>query len=713
MRAEGPWTATPVDAELQRVALAIFYGLRLHTRMSIRAQLALFALLVAAPLVALLGYQVYREFQADAARAGEQVHTLARAVAVDTRRTLDEAGRVLARLAERPAVQALSPAQCDPAIEDFRAAVAGYANILIINASGELVCSAVRSGTLSLADARWFQDAMRASGVHVSGATTSPVNGASVVYFSIPLRAPNGAPRGLIAAALDLSGFAPVAEDVHAFAEDTVVAIVDADGTLITRSREAQAWVGKNVKGQGIVDRALHQKSGIATGKGLYGVERVFGFAPVKGMPWIVYAGVRSDAVFAEARTNAWRAALAAALVIALTAIAVLLLGRRITAPIDAIGRAAADLAAGRLDARAPIADGGDVAQIARQFNRMIDQRLEHERLLQQVVDTAPALIHVKDLDGRYRLVNREFVRVTGLGAEQALGRRDDELFPSTLAAAVTANDRVAIEKPGVHLFEETVTTPDGNTRSYLAGKAALRDARGAPYLLCTAAVNITARKQLEERQRQLSRRVLEVSEDERQRLSRELHDRVGQPLAGLRINLDVLRREVPAESAARAGALLDRQATLIDEVIRIVRQLTAELRPPELEQIGLLAALRNYAEIASERYGFAIDVLGVDFAPRLARAAERALFRVVQEALANAAKHAAAETVTIEVDLTDGEARVSVSDDGRGFDPGKAPAGFGLVTMRERIEEVGGRLEVESAPDLGTRVLALVPVKR
>jgi signal transduction histidine kinase len=167
------------------------------------------------------------------------------------------------------------------------------------------------------------------------------------------------------------------------------------------------------------------------------------------------------------------------------------------------------------------------------------------------------------------------------------------------------------------------------------------------------------------------------------------------------------------ADSAARITGLLDSQGHLIEEVIRIVRHLTAELRPPELEQIGLLAALHNYAELAAERYALTIDVLGSEFSPRLPRATERALFRIAQEALANVGKHAAAETVTIELEQTDGEAQLSVSDDGRGFDPANLGGGFGLAVMRERAAEVGGRLEVESAEGLGTRVIVSVATSR
>jgi two-component system sensor histidine kinase UhpB len=508
--------------------------------------------------------------------------------------------------------------------------------------------------------------------------------------------------NGVVAASLALSSFEPVSEEDHAFAEDTVISIVDEQGFMVARSSDAKAWVGKNVRGQGVVDIALSRRSGYVIAPGLMGIERVFGFAAVPGTPWVAYAGVRSDAVFEHARSTAWQNAALAVLVILITAVLVVLVSERIGAPIRAIARTARAVADGRLDVRAPASGGGELGAVSAEFNRMLDHRVESERLLQQVIDTVPAIIHVKDLEGRYRLVNREFERVTGV--RDAVGKRDSQLFAAEMVEIITAHDRAALERPGVLLVEESL-----NERHYIVGKAAMRDADGKARFLCTAAFNITQRKELEERQRRLSRRVFEVSEEERLRLSRELHDRIGQPLAALRINLDVLRARFPSEAQSE----LERQAVLVDELIRLVRTLTAQLRPPELEHVGLAAALRNYAEQASARYGFTVDVLGSEFSPRLPRTAERALFRIAQEALANAAKHAKAETVTIELDEADGEALVCVADDGRGFEATASREGVGLHTMRERAEEAGGRLVLESAEGRGTRVIAAVPRPR
>jgi signal transduction histidine kinase len=211
--------------------------------------------------------------------------------------------------------------------------------------------------------------------------------------------------------------------------------------------------------------------------------------------------------------------------------------------------------------------------------------------------------------------------------------------------------------------------------------------------------------------ERLLVRRILETSERERQMLSRELHDRIGQPLAALRINYDVMRRKLPPEALRDLSGLMERQGVLISEVIQLVRELTAELRPPELDEIGLSAALRDLAGRAGERYGLTVEVRGSGFASRLPVAAEAAFFRITQEAIANVAKHAGAKKVTIEVDEEDGEARVAIFDDGCGFDEAaKREGSFGMLTMRERAEEVGARLEVWSEPGSGTRVSAVLP---
>ncbi|MDH7486386.1 MAG: PAS domain S-box protein [Anaerolineae bacterium] len=210
---------------------------------------------------------------------------------------------------------------------------------------------------------------------------------------------------------------------------------------------------------------------------------------------------------------------------------------------------------------------------------------------------------------------------------------------------------------------------------------------------------------------RALAIRLAEVEEDERRRLARELHDRVGQNLTALGINLNVLGSQLPPETAAQMRARLADCLTLVEETTGHIRDVMAELRPAVLDDYGLLAALHWYGQRFSQRTGIATMVQGQEPAPRLPPAVETALFRIVQEALTNVAKHAQARQVTVTLEPVDGGARLSIADDGVGFDPTvRRRAGWGLMTMRERAQAVGGHLRVDSAPGKGTRVVVEVP---
>lgn len=213
-----------------------------------------------------------------------------------------------------------------------------------------------------------------------------------------------------------------------------------------------------------------------------------------------------------------------------------------------------------------------------------------------------------------------------------------------------------------------------------------------------------------QEQLRALAMRLAEVEEDERCRLARELHDRVGQNLTALGINLNVLGSQLPPETAARMGARLADCLTLVEETTGHIRDVMAELRPAVLDDYGLLAALHWYGQRFSQRTGLAVAVQGEELTPRLPPAVETALFRIAQEALTNVARHAQASQVTVTLERVDGGIRLVIADDGVGFDPAvRRRGGWGLMTMRERAEAVGGRLRLDSAPGKGTRVVVEV----
>jgi signal transduction histidine kinase len=207
-----------------------------------------------------------------------------------------------------------------------------------------------------------------------------------------------------------------------------------------------------------------------------------------------------------------------------------------------------------------------------------------------------------------------------------------------------------------------------------------------------------------------ISRRLVEVQESERRTLANALHDLVGQKLTALNINLNIVKSESACVMTAQSGARLGDSLKLVEETIESIRDVMAELRPAVLDDYGLTAALRWYAEQFSKRTGVATTV--IEQGPgRLPVAAEEALFRIVQEALTNVAKYARATHATVTLGVTAQASCLTIADDGCGFDSTapEQPArdrGWGLMIMRERAAAVGAELKVESAPGQGTRII-------
>jgi signal transduction histidine kinase/PAS domain-containing protein len=212
------------------------------------------------------------------------------------------------------------------------------------------------------------------------------------------------------------------------------------------------------------------------------------------------------------------------------------------------------------------------------------------------------------------------------------------------------------------------------------------------------------------ERLAALSRRLLEVQESERRALTTELHDRVGQNLTGLSITLQNMKALLPDETAQRLAKKFDDAQELVEDTTRQIRDIMAELHLPELEDYGLAVALETYAERAASRGNLKLVMNLPDLAaPPLPSNVRIALFRSAQEAISNVMKHADATQLKVSLEEPDGRIRLSVEDDGRGFDPNfathKEAQTWGLKIMRERIESIGGNVQIKSELGKGTQV--------
>lgn len=210
----------------------------------------------------------------------------------------------------------------------------------------------------------------------------------------------------------------------------------------------------------------------------------------------------------------------------------------------------------------------------------------------------------------------------------------------------------------------------------------------------------------------QFASQTLLALEEERKRVARELHDETAQLLSSLLVRLSLLEQ---ARSLNEVREACRELVDLASRAVEGVRRLALELRPPELDDLGLVEAIRWYVDDFTARWRIAAQLHLAGPADRLAPATELALYRIAQEALVNAGKHSAAKHVRVLLDRQDGMVILTVEDDGRGFDVAAALAAkeraMGLFGMHERAALLGGKLRIESEPGRGTRVCAEVPI--
>ncbi len=251
------------------------------------------------------------------------------------------------------------------------------------------------------------------------------------------------------------------------------------------------------------------------------------------------------------------------------------------------------------------------------------------------------------------------------------------------------------------------------DTRQYQAQLAAtndqLREARDELEQRVAERTQEVARANL--RLQRLSEQLLQAQENERRHIARELHDEIGQAFTAVRINLESTSLRIDnAELRARMHSGMQ----LIDHALELIHDLALDLRPPQLDDLGLTAALRWHIDRQAQASGMRISFEADDLPARLHPEVTIACFRIVQEALTNIIRHARAQQAWIALHRRDRTLVLTMRDDGAGFDgAAKSRTSLGLLGMQERASLVGGRLEIETRAGKGTRIEAILPLRR
>jgi PAS domain S-box-containing protein len=339
----------------------------------------------------------------------------------------------------------------------------------------------------------------------------------------------------------------------------------------------------------------------------------------------------------------------------------------------------------------------------------------ESEERYRELFENAKDAIYVHDLSGTCASVNRAAEKLLGYTRAEILGRNFIDFLAPEHTRNVGEKPWAKLAEKGETTYEVEVIAKDGRRVPVEVSCRSICE-NGAPVGVQGMARDITERKRAQEALQMFSRRLIEAQEEERQRIARELHDQIGQVLTAVKINLHALQGvcETP-----EASPYIKDNITVIDEALRQVRDLSVDLRPPLLDDIGLVMALRWYFDRQAQRTGLRADVLInlPDQNERFSRELETACFRIAQEALTNVVRHAQAKRVLLHLTRGKSELILVVRDDGVGFDVTalrrRAPraATLGLLGMQERAHAIGGTIEINSAESRGTEIRSSFPI--
>ncbi|WP_373499852.1 PAS domain S-box protein [Desulfococcus sp.] len=359
------------------------------------------------------------------------------------------------------------------------------------------------------------------------------------------------------------------------------------------------------------------------------------------------------------------------------------------------------------------------------EWRKQTEERLDSELNFRTVIEeTIPVGICVFDTNGRLLHANNHLCDMLGFSRAELLDTYPPYPFwPAESLLSRMAELKNFIEKDDV--IENVVReyrTKTGEPLWGLTSRIKMKDQRGQSYGILGSVFDITPRKKMEEelrlserKLRTLSVKLMEAGESERERISKELHDSVGSALTAVQFAMERKLSEMGGNPCGKKTCLED-ILPMVNTIADEVRRISKNLHPSVLEDLGIKAALRAYGRQFQKLYKETVLEQHIDMDEAAAPGYLKLLiYRIVQESMANAAKHGRAGRILLSLRQVGPRIELEVRDDGRGFDPNdvqsRAAEALGLASMKERTEHAGGAFEVVSAPGAGTRIRAVWPL--
>jgi len=625
---------------------------------TLRIRITLLVLLAIAPALALLFYSAGSAREREADRVLQNALTLAHMVQNQQQEVISSAHQLLIAISQIPAVRNSDHPECNQTLAELRQAYEGYVSMALIDTTGEMRCtSVVPFQPVSYADRFWFREVMEKKQFVVGEYVIGRLTGKPVLTLALPLKDGQENITFILTIGLDLNWFNQEFADQH-LPPETVVNVFDQAGTIVARYPDPEQWLGQKLPNDALIQAALTQQEGTVKINDTDGVPRLYAFVSSDFQTQQVFytsVGISRELALADTDRVLTYNVIVMSFVM-LIALAAAWVGSEvfIVQPVNALTNVAQKLRAGDLNARTGIKlyGGSELSELAQTFDSMAAVLQQREAAIQES-------------EQRYRTLSAEL--------EQRVQQRTEQLHLVVEKLRSEISDRKAVQSE--------LEVSRGQLRGFSA---------------------------------QLQRAV----EEERLWLARETHDELGQALTGLKMELSFLRNRLHQGSEQNQAEVVERlnsMSDLVDTTIQSVRRIASRLRPSLLDDLGLGAALELHVQEFQARTN--IEAQFIDAAHLDEKTLDRdqaiGLFRIVQEALTNVARHAQASAVSVVVEETDNGLQLIITDNGIGIhaDDIAHSKSFGIVGMKERVVLLGGFINFQGTPQKGTVITVQVPL--
>ena len=654
---------------------------------------------------------------------------------------IERSRQLVISMAHMPEVRSRDSVSCSRLIANLVQLFPRYAVFGVVDGDGSLLCvSDSRMQWLSVADHPWLKRALEEGdftvGTHEPGNVTSK----PLLYFAYPIKSGNGEVRGAVFAGLELATINLHEEDLELSRWGTIV-MTDQAGIILACYPEQEKWQGRQLPESAVIGAMLEQREGTRYERDEDGINRLFAFSPVSNTMDTGLFVTISVPVFeghAKAHSLLVRNLTGLGVAAVLSLLAAWSVGKHfILKRVGGILDVAQRLASGDLSARCGSGNTtGELGLLARGFDEMAESLQQRTRELgnaearyRNLVERIPAVTYIASVDEftSATYVSPQIEPMLGYTAEEWMAEpqlRYKRLHPEDRDRVMTEVQSVCGKLQGSSLHSEYRILARSDRVVWVGDEAVIeRDEEGLPQFIRGVMHDITERRTAEEKLmayqkelRSLASQLSLAEERERRRIATDVHDLIGQKLAMCKIKLEIARQSLRTVECTR---MLEPIRELMEQAIEDSRSLVYKISSPILYEFGFEAAVEWLAEEFQRQHGMACHCEFKGDTNPLDEDVRVLLYQALNELLVNVTKHAHAKSVRIKAS-NEGECIIiSVWDDGVGLDTSKIgphqskTGGFGLFSIRERLNPLGGSLEILSEPNRGTCVNLRAPLKK